>query len=462
MKKKSSYPDLYECTIAIIGLGYVGLPIAVEFSKEKNCFLTGKKLNRKVIGFDIDEKRIDELKNGFDRTNEVSLNQLRKNSNLDLTNDFEKISFADVFIITVPTPIDDYKKPDLTALVSATKTVAKALKIRNQRNLIEKIDIIPIVIYESTVFPGATDEICIPLIEKEANLLCGTEKNINQFDFACGYSPERINPGDKEHKIKDITKVTSGSSFKAADWIDKFYGSIIEAGTFKAKSIKIAEAAKIIENTQRDINVALVNELAIIFKLLKIDTLDVLEAASTKWNFLPFKPGLVGGHCICVDPYYLTYKSESLGYCPEVVLSGRKINDGMAKWISDQLILELCNKKKSIKNVNVLVLGFTFKENCPDIRNTKIDEIVRNFQKFNINFDIVDPWVDEEMAFKEFNLKVNNNFINGKKYSAVMSLVAHKQFLEMDIKQWRVLMKRNCILFDLKGFMPRELKPIRI
>ena len=459
-KTNFNYPDIHTSNIAIIGLGYVGLPLAVEFANKKNSLITGENFNRKVIGFDIDSQRIKELKQGYDRTNEISKSQLLVNDFLDLTSDGDKLSNSDIFIITVPTPIDKNKKPDLSALKNATKTVAKALKKKRTIETVSKENIIPIVIYESTVYPGTTEEVCIPIIEKESGLTCDGLKKSESF--SCGYSPERINPGDKEHTITDIVKVTSGSNPEVASWINNFYGSIINAGTYKAQNIKIAEAAKIIENTQRDINIALVNELAIIFKLLKIDTLDVINAASTKWNFLPFKPGLVGGHCIGVDPYYLTYKSESLGYSPKIVLSGRKINDEMAKWVVDQLILEICRKDIPIREANILILGFSFKENCPDIRNTKVVDIIQNLSEYNINVEIVDPWVDEASVRKEYDLKILNKVPKGKKYSAVLCTVAHEQFLNMKINEWDSLVKKNGILFDLKGFIPRELNPLRI
>ncbi len=459
-KKNFYFPDINKSSVAIIGLGYVGLPLAVEIAKKQKSHLSGEKLDRKVIGFDTNLKRIDELKKGYDNTNEISQSQNISNVFDILTNDFKKLISADVFIITVPTPIDNNNNPDLEALKNASITVAKILKLKKEFELNTKKRIIPIVIYESTVYPGTTEEICIPLIEKESGLSCDGLKNPKSF--CCGYSPERINPGDKEHTIRDIVKVTSGSNKEASIWIDNFYGSIISAGTHKAQSIKIAEAAKIIENTQRDINIALVNELAIIFKLLKIDTLDVLKAASTKWNFLPFKPGLVGGHCIGVDPYYLTFKSQSLGYSPEVVLAGRKINDGMAKWVVDQLILEMCRKDISIKSANILILGFSFKENCPDIRNTKVLDIVEKLREYNVDIDIVDPWVDKTSVEKKYNLKINEKVIKGKKYTAVISSVAHKQFLSISLNEWKDLVKENGILYDLKGLIPRELKTLRI
>ena len=456
--KEYNYPDINNLTLAIIGLGYVGLPLGVELAKKQRSILNGSILSRKVIGFDIDKKRIQELKSGFDRTNEISQNLA--NIFFELTSDFEKLITADVFIVTVPTPIDNHKKPDLTALQNATKTVAKVLKIKKSIEYNSKNSSIPIVIYESTVYPGTTEEVCIPLIEKESGLICDGQKKFTSF--CCGYSPERINPGDKKHTIRDIVKVTSGSDEESAFWIDNFYGSIIDAGTYKAQSIKIAEAAKIIENTQRDINIALVNELAIIFKLLKIDTLDVIKAASTKWNFIPFKPGLVGGHCIGVDPYYLTHKSQSLGYSPEVVLAGRKINDGMARWVVEQLILEMCRKNISINSASVLVLGFTFKENCPDIRNTKVLEIVNILKKYHVEIDIVDPWVDKDAVKERYDIEIFDKVISGKKYTAVISSVAHKEFIAMSLDEWEALIKEDGILYDLKGFIPRELKTLRI
>ena len=459
-KTKYNYPDIHTSTIAIIGLGYVGLPLAVEFAKKQKSLLTGENLNRSVIGFDIDYKRIEELERGFDRTNEISKSQILSVSSLDLTSDIKKLIAADIFIITVPTPIDKNKKPDLRALKNASKTVAKVLKLKRQAKHNSRDIVIPVVIYESTVYPGTTEEVCIPLIEEGSGLKCDGLKNFKSF--SCGYSPERINPGDKEHTLKDIVKVTSGSNQEVSSWINNFYGSIINAGTYKAQSIKIAEAAKVIENTQRDINIALINELAIIFKLLEIDTLDVINAASTKWNFLPFKPGLVGGHCIGVDPYYLTYKAESLGYPPEIVLSGRKINDGMPRWVVEQLILEMCRKDIPIKSASILILGFTFKENCPDIRNTKVLEIFNILKKYLFEIDIVDPWVDKDAVKERYGIIISDKVIDNKKYTAVISSVAHKQFLGMSINEWKELVKEDGILYDLKGLIPRELKPLRI
>ncbi len=455
MENNRKYPVLENCTIAIIGLGYVGLPLAIEFSKKQKCKISQKILERKIIGFDINTQRLEELKKGFDSTNEVSEQELLNTNFFDLTNKIESIARADVFIITVPTPINDIKKPDLEPIKKASISVASALKLRDKGFKTT----IPIVIYESTVYPGATEEICIPLIEKESGLYCkGSEKNI----FSCGYSPERINPGDKERRLKDIIKITSGSCKDSAKWIDALYGSIIEAGTHLTKNIKIAEAAKIIENTQRDINIALMNELAIIFKLLDIDTLDILEAASTKWNFLKFKPGLVGGHCIGVDPFYLTYKAESIGYTPEIVLAGRRINDDMSKWLAEQLILEMTKRNLLLSNSNVLILGFTFKENCPDIRNTKVFDFIKILQEYKLNMEIVDPWVNPIEAENIYGLKVNKTYPKRIKYDAIVCTVAHNEFIKKNKSDWESIINKKGLILDLKGIVPRELNPIRI
>ena len=455
MENKRKYPVLENCTIAIIGLGYVGLPLAIEFSRKQRCKISQKILKRKIIGFDINPQRLEELKKGIDSTNEVSDQELLNTNFFDLTNKIESIAQADVFIITVPTPIDALKKPDLEPIQKASITVGKALKIRAQR----LNTTIPIVIYESTVYPGTTEEICIPIIEKESGLFC---KEHSKNSFACGYSPERINPGDKKRSLKDIIKITSGSSKDAAKWIDFLYGSIIEAGTHLTKNIKTAEAAKIIENTQRDINIALMNELAIIFRLLDIDTLDIIEAASTKWNFIKFKPGLVGGHCIGVDPYYLTYKAESMGYTPEIVLAGRKINDDMSNWLAEQLILEMTKKNFLLSSSNVLILGFTFKENCPDIRNTKVYDLIKKLEEYNLNLEIVDPWVNPIEAENVYGLKVNKNYSKKIKYDAIVCTVAHQEFIKKNKSDWENIINKNGIIFDLKGIVPRELNAIRI
>ncbi len=453
--ENNNYPDINKCTIAIIGLGYVGLPLAIEFSKKQKCFITGKVLDRKIIGFDINPERLKELKKGFDSTNEIDSKELLNVNFLDLTNKVASIAKADVFIITVPTPIDSFKKPDLNPIKKASLIVAEALKIR----FYSSKETIPIVIYESTVYPGITQEICIPIIEKESGLFCDVSKN---NVFACGYSPERINPGDKKHRLKDIVKITSGSNIIAAKWIDLLYGSIIHAGTHLTKDIKTAEAAKIIENTQRDINIALMNELAIIFKLLDIDTLDVINAASTKWNFIKFQPGLVGGHCIGVDPYYLTYRAQSIGYSPEIILSGREINDNMSKWAAEQLILELTKKNIPILNSNILVLGFTFKENCPDIRNTKVFDFIKSLEEYNLNIVTIDPWVNPIEAKKVYGLDIKRKIPKNTKFNAVVCTVAHKQFKKMQKIDWENSLEDRGIIFDLKGIVPRDLNPLRI
>ena len=456
MKNNKIYPDINNCTVAVIGLGYVGLPLAIELSKKQKCHLSSKYLKRKIIGFDINKERLEELKIGFDRTNEISKKALLETNFHYLTNEISSIAIADVFIITVPTPIDDFKKPDLRSIKQASISVAKALKLRIKY----KKKTVPIVIYESTVYPGTTEEICIPILEKESELKCNSLHDYNSF--VCGYSPERINPGDKKHSIRDVVKVTSGSNPNAAKWIDNFYGSIIKAGTFPTKDIKTAEAAKIIENTQRDINIALVNELAIIFNLLNIDTLDVLQAASTKWNFLSFKPGLVGGHCIGVDPYYLTYKAQSVGYSPEILIAGRKLNDSMSIWVADQLILEMSKRKIPIINSRVLILGFTFKENCNDIRNTKVYEIIKMLEKHNLNVDTIDPWVDSKETKNVYKINISNNLKTKKKYNAIICTLAHKEFVKLKKYEWEKMIYQDGIIFDLKGIVPKSLNPIRI
>ena len=458
-KKLHNYPDLNNCTLAIIGLGYVGLPLAIEFAKKKNCQLSGEFLNRKVIGFDIDEERLKELKKGFDKTNEIDEKELSKIKFHDLTSHIISLSQADVFIISVPTPISDSKEPDLNPLKKACITVGKALKLKKINSDFNKAKVLPIIIFESTVFPGTTEEICIPIIEKESGLIAENANGISQFAF--GYSPERINPGDKKHTLIDIKKIISGNNSYSSDWISKFYGSIIKAGIFRAKTIQIAEAAKIIENTQRDINIALVNEFAIIFNLMGIDTLDVIDAASSKWNFLPFKPGLVGGHCIGVDPYYLTYKSKQLGYDPEIVLAGRKINDDMGTWITEKIILEMLRRGFVIEESKVLILGLTFKENCSDIRNTKVLDIVKTFSKYRIKLKIVDPLINCKEVKEIYDIDASNKIPIDTKYSVVICAVAHKSFLKLDKKNWEKIITHDGFFYDLKGFLPRDLDIIR-
>ena len=446
-----SLPQLTTCTVAMIGLGYVGLPLAVEFVKPQICRRTGALLQRRVIGFDINDQRLEELRQGIDRTNETSAAELQAAQILEFTNDSALLAEADVFVVTVPTPIDSAKRPDLTPLEKASATVGKALKARAAQGA----STIPVVIYESTVYPGATEEVCVPILERESGL------RFNE-GFVCGYSPERINPGDSEHKLTTITKVTSGSTPEAAAWVDGFYGSIIEAGTHLAPSLKVAEAAKVIENTQRDLNIALVNELAIIFRQMGIDTLDVLEAAGTKWNFLPFRPGLVGGHCIGVDPYYLTHKAEQLGYHPQVVLAGRRINDGMGRWLAEQLVLGLAQRRLPVVGTRVLVLGLTFKANGPDLRNTKVVDLIEGLQRYGMEVEVVDPWVDPEEALREYGLTVTADLATEASHGAVVAAVAHRQFAELTSVQWQQLLTPSGVLLDLKGIVPRNLGALRL
>ena len=411
--------------ISIIGLGYVGLPLAVEFGKI-----------RKVVGFDINKSRIDELKRGLDVTLETSFEELQNASYLTFTSNINEIIDSKIFIITVPTPIDKDNKPDLTFLEKASKAVGSILK---------KSDL---VIYESTVFPGATEDICVPILENESGL------TFNE-DFYCGYSPERINPGDKYHRLPDIKKVTSGSTPKIAKEVDDLYKEIIKAGTFKTKNIKIAEAAKVIENTQRDVNIALVNELSIIFNKLNIDTESVLEAASTKWNFLHFKPGLVGGHCIGVDPYYLTYKAIDVGYNPEIILAGRRLNDKMGIYVVDQVVNLMKTKFIKISNANILIMGLTFKENCPDIRNTRVVDIVEGFKHYNCNIEIYDPLVDKEKVSEEYNIELINE-PKKNNYDAIILAVSHNEFKKLSEKRIMTFGKKKCVIYDIKYLMSAD------
>nr|WP_299420927.1 nucleotide sugar dehydrogenase [uncultured Emticicia sp.] len=415
--------------IAIIGLGYVGLPLAVEFSKKYS-----------VVGFDTNQVRIQELENNFDRTGELTTDELRKTLSLIFTSTVNSINDCNVYIITVPTPIDVYKKPDLTPLLKASETVGKVLKSGD------------IVIYESTVYPGCTEEDCVPVLEKFSNL------KFNQ-DFFCGYSPERINPGDKERTLTKILKITSGSDNATADFVDNLYKSIIEAGTYRASSLKVAEAAKVIENCQRDINIAFVNELALIFSKIGLDTLSVLEAAGTKWNFLPFRPGLVGGHCIGVDPYYLTHKAEGLGYKAEVILSGRRINDSMGGVIANKVVKLLIKNGKTINQSKVLILGITFKENCPDIRNTKVIDIIAELEDFEVKIDIYDPWADNEEVKQHYGYNISKN-INLEDYDGIILAVAHKDFLKDHfLKQ---IESFKGVIYDVKGILQLDFVTERL
>ncbi|WP_441002139.1 Vi polysaccharide biosynthesis UDP-N-acetylglucosamine C-6 dehydrogenase TviB [Pseudocolwellia agarivorans] len=423
--------SLNDVKIGIIGLGYVGLPLAVEFGKKYQ-----------TVGFDIHEKRITELKAGHDFTLEVSSEELADSAHISYSCNVDDLKSCNVYIVTVPTPIDKHKQPDLTPLVKASAMLAK---------VIEKGDI---VVYESTVYPGATEEVCIPEIEKHSSLV------FNQ-DFFAGYSPERINPGDKEHRVTNILKVTSGSTAEIAEFIDQLYGSIITAGTYKASSIKVAEAAKVIENTQRDLNIALINELAVIFNKLEIDTEEVLKAAGTKWNFLPFRPGLVGGHCIGVDPYYLTHKAQAIGYNPEVILAGRRINDGMAEYVVSQLTKTMIKRKLQVNGANVLVMGLTFKENCPDVRNTKVVDILSELGEYEMNVDVYDPWVNPADAKHEYDVDLIAEPEAGK-YDAVIFAVAHHQFKAMSNSDIKALMKPEHVIYDLKYMLDMDFSDIRL
>jgi UDP-N-acetyl-D-glucosamine/UDP-N-acetyl-D-galactosamine dehydrogenase len=412
--------------ICIIGLGYVGLPLAHAFSSKYQ-----------VVGFDINKPRVDELNAGYDRTLELTsdeVNESIKNGMIYSTN-MDDIKDCNIYIVTVPTPIDSTNRPDLTPLIKSSQTIGKVLK---------KDDI---VIYESTVYPGVTEEVCVPELEKESGMIFNK-------DFFCGYSPERINPGDKEHTVTKILKITAGSTPAIADIVDDLYKSIIIAGTHKASSIKVAEAAKVIENTQRDVNIALINELALIFDTMNISTNDVIEAAATKWNFIKLKPGLVGGHCIGVDPYYLTFKSEELGYKPNLILGARQINNGMGKYIAEKTIKLMIKAGKIIKNANILIMGLTFKENCPDIRNTKVVDIIKELKDYGANIDVYEPWIDEkDKDYYDYNF-VQNPFENTKKYDSIVVAVGHDKFKTISQEQYDSLIENEKIIIDVKGIVP--------
>ena len=413
-------PTLDQACIGLVGLGYVGLPLAVEFGKQYD-----------TVGFDVHEARIAALREGHDATREVSPDELAAATRLQLTTRAADLARCNVYIVTVPTPIDAARRPDLRPLVAASETLGTVLKPGDT------------VVYESTVYPGCTEEICVPILERVSGL------RFNQ-DFFAGYSPERINPGDKEHRVTNILKVTSGSTPEVADFVDALYGSIISAGTHKASSIKVAEAAKVIENTQRDVNIALVNELALIFAKMNIDTLEVLQAAGTKWNFLPFRPGLVGGHCIGVDPYYLTHKAQELGYHPEVILAGRRINDGMGSFVATQVLRLMAQRGISIVGARILVLGLAFKENCPDLRNTRVVDIVRELQDYHAQVDVHDPWVDAAEARHEYGLDPVAEPPAGG-YDAIIIAVGHRQFAELGAEGLRAFGKRESVVFDVKS-----------
>jgi UDP-N-acetyl-D-galactosamine dehydrogenase len=418
-------------TIAVIGLGYVGLPLAVEFAQ-----------HFRVIGYDISPARISELKSGRDNTLEINDEELKKASRLTFTQNSSELEAATVYIVTVPTPIDKHHRPDLGPLQAASRMLASVISVGN------------IVIYESTVYPGCTEEVCVPLIESTSEL------QYNK-DFYAGYSPERINPGDKEHRVSNIIKVTSGSTPEAADYVDSLYNRIVKAGTHKTSSIRVAEAAKVIENTQRDVNIALVNELALIFNKLDIDTEEVLMAAGSKWNFLPFRPGLVGGHCISVDPYYLTHKAQEIGYHPEVILSGRRINDSMGIYVAESVVKLMTQKRIHVVDSKILVMGLAFKENCPDLRNTRTIDIITELQNYNVDIDVYDPWVDQQDAQSEYGISLVTEPSQGH-YDAVILCVGHKQFRTMGADKIRALGKQNCVVYDVKYVLPKELADGRL
>ena len=410
--------------IAVIGLGYVGLPLAVEFGKVGS-----------TIGFDIDARRIAELKGGQDHTLECSSEELQSAVHLSFSCDSDDLRQSQIYIVTVPTPVDQAKRPDLTPLIKASETVGRVLK---QGDL---------VVYESTVYPGATEEVCVPVLERFSGLTFNV-------DFCCGYSPERINPGDKQHRLPSIKKVTSGSTPEAAEVVDQLYKQIIIAGTHKASSIKVAEAAKVIENTQRDVNIALMNELSLIFRRLGVDTLEVLEAAGTKWNFMPFRPGLVGGHCIGVDPYYLTHKAQEVGYHPEVILAGRRINDSMASHVADETVKLMLRKGKPVLGSRVLVLGLTFKENCPDLRNTKVVDIVTALRSYNAAVDVYDPWIDVNEAHNEYGLDCLQQPPAPGRYAAIVLAVGHREFAEWGEAAIKAFGEPDAVIYDVKGLLP--------
>ena len=417
--------------LAVIGLGYVGLPIAVEFGKQ-----------RPVVGFDINTDRINALQAGHDATLEVSDEELAGACQLKFSSNLSDLQECNTFIVTVPTPIDRHKRPDLTPLIKASETIGKVLKRGD------------VVIYESTVYPGATEEDCIPVLES----VSGLKFNL---DFFAGYSPERINPGDKTHCLTTITKVTSGSTPEIADFVNDLYASIITAGTHKAESIRVAEAAKVIENTQRDLNIALINELAVIFNRMGIDTEAVLKAAGTKWNFLSFRPGLVGGHCIGVDPYYLTHKAEAIGYHPQIILAGRRLNDGMGTYVAGQLVKALLRKRIHVQGARVLVMGLTFKENCPDLRNTRVVDVIAELKDYGINVDVFDPWVDTAEAEHEYGITPIAQ-PEADAYDGIVLAVAHQEFLEMGLAQMRKLMREEHVLYDLKYVLPADQSDLRL
>lgn len=449
-------PPLFTCRVAVIGLGYVGLPLAVELARTSACSRTGRLLLREVIGFDTDPQRIKELEKRVDRTQQISPEVLAECPRLELTADPASLNTADVFVIAVPTPVDAEMRPDLSHLENASARVGRALKERVQgQRQIGAAQSLPVVIYESTVFPGATEEFCIPILEQASGL------TLNE-SFVCGYSPERVSPGDKEHRLRSIVKITSGSTSEAAAWVDHFYASIILAGTHPAPSIKVAEAAKVAENIQRDLNIALANELAMIFRQLNIDTLDVLEASRSKWNFLDCRPGLVGGHCISVDPYYLAHRAQLSGHQPQLIAAGRQINASMGAWVAEQLKAEMTRNKIRPAGSEVLVLGFSYKENCPDYRNTQVLVMLQAMERHGMKPIVVDPWVAPEDVMKEYGIEILDKAPPGQIYQAVVCAVSHQEFADLSLDQWKGLVAPDGVFIDVKGIMPRALSPFRV
>ena len=434
--------SLKDIKLAIIGLGYVGLPLAIEFGRK-----------REVIGYDINKKRIQELKLGEDVTLETTSDEVMSSQYLSLTDDFNELASCNCYIVAVPTPIDEYKQPDLTLLIKASEAIGRVLNDGD------------IVIYESTVYPGCTEEDCAPILEKYSGLKyledsLNNKTKVNK-GFFLGYSPERVNPGDKNHRIASIKKVTSGSTAEIANLVDTLYNEIITAGTYLAESIRVAEAAKVIENTQRDLNIALMNELAILFNKMGIDTEAVLKAAGSKWNFLPFRPGLVGGHCIGVDPYYLTHKAQTFDYDPEIILAGRRMNDGMSAYVTSQLIKTMIKKKIQVENSKVLIMGFAFKENCPDVRNTKVIDVINELNEYNCEVDVYDPWINTLEAESEYKIStISDPKVNS--YDAIIIAVSHKQFLDMPAKNIRAFCKKNSVLYDLKHVLTANQSDLRL
>ena len=441
MQKKDLLPKLENCSIGVIGLGYVGLPLAITIAKQKKCFLTKKEIKRKVIGFDLNEVRINELENGFDRNKIFSKEIFQKIENIQFTNEINSLINIDVFIITVPTPITKEKQPDLSFIKKASKLVGELIKNREEKS------VNPIIIFESTVYPGVTEEICVPIIEKAAGKNYNSEKY--KDSFYCGYSPERINPGDKNHTLENIIKITSGCNEKVAKWVNSFYGSFIFAGTHMARNIRVAEAAKIIENTQRDINIALINELAILFKKLNIDTKEVLDAASTKWNFHKYMPGLVGGHCIGVDPYYLTFKAKEIGYETTLISAGRSINDYMHEYLAEQILFHINKREVEVKSEDILLLGLSYKSNCGDIRNSKLIDLVEIIKNKKLNITIVDPQVDKQEVFRKTGFLCLDEIPSNKKFTVIILALYHKEFYDLSISKLLENDSKDTLIFDL-------------